>query len=573
MQQDFVQIGEVNVPMIIENGIKYYPISYITTKLLKRSNKNGLIHKGNKKDYDEYIKKFVVKFGESNVQEANCIEEKGLALVLGKTQQGRLDVNQKKSQNQLHEYLGLELLTTREQIINNMHDEYLKEHDLYTQDVIQLEIKKSKDIKFQSCNKCEKYHPLTSKFYMIDNRRTEGFTEICRVCSGKVESFIHDDAIVNYMKNKGVYEAYKEKDVIPVIKSFLNGDIRRIPKCFQNKKDYLKVVDYIIDNYDLNKYEISVSEIYDKYKIPNIYKYLTNHTLFTHLFGKSYYLFPWRYKNFSFKEIPLTYEIANKVFKNYLKEFNVDFTNPLEFDYEKHCKYAKLKNLTNGNVLYFAVQFNKFKYPGYMFKSRGNNYYDNKDNLLFDLKYLIEKDMKLKVEKIPLYLTKYVLQKKCKQLYHNVITKKNGSLYHWINKLYPNKFIEADFEVNPYRHEFDSDKEMYIHEILNEMYGNVIYNQKHTDRTVTIDGMIPDWLVFTNRGVWIVEYFGMYDPKNRHNSRIRDYIEKTHRKMERYKQVRGYNFIYLYPDDIEDDYLGCREKFKKIGLESMVTRV
>ncbi|MNG04760.1 hypothetical protein D3C84_879150 [compost metagenome] len=172
--------------------------------------------------------------------------------------------------------------------------------------------------------------------------------------------------------------------------------------------------------------------------------------------------------------------------------------------------------------------------------------------------------MKIPTEKIPLYLTKNVLQKKCLPLYRWIVTHKNKTIYEWVDILYPNKFIEADFEVNAYRNEFDSDTESFIHEILKSKFNNLIYNQKHTGRTITIDGMIPDWFVFTNKGVWIIEYFGMYDVRNKDNSRVRDYIKKTHRKLDKYKKLQGYNFIFLYPDDIDNDFLGCREKLKEI---------
>jgi hypothetical protein len=39
--------------------------------------------------------------------------------------------------------------------------------------------------------------------------------------------------------------------------------------------------------------------------------------------------------------------------------------------------------------------------------------------------------------------------------------------------------------------------------------------------------MVPDWFVFTDRGVWVIEYFGLYDKRYTLNSRIDAYINKN----------------------------------------------
>ena len=93
----------------------------------------------------------------------------------------------------------------------------------------------------------------------------------------------------------------------------------------------------------------------------------------------------------------------------------------------------------------------------------------------------------------------------------------------------------------------------------------MIYNPKHTDRTVILDGMIPDWFIMTEEGVWIIEYFGMYMPNQCYNTRIKEYIEKTHEKINKYKNMKGYNFVFLYPEDVDDNFKGCREKIEKIS--------
>lgn len=568
MEQKFIKIGDVNVPIIIDNEVKHYPISYLSTKVLLRPSKNGIISKLNKHNYEKYIKKFIIEFGAKNIQTANCISEEGLKFVLSKTEASRLTVEQRKSQNELHKHLGLPLLTEREWVIDELSKELLNEHDDYTQDIIKHEIKHNPDIKFQLCSHCLKYYPLSNTFFAIDNRRPLGFSSICHVCSGKKSVFKHYDNELYYLRKreKELYDAMKDGYIIPIYEAYLKGEIKRLPDSFQNKETLLQIIKYLYDKGDLTIHNLTIKTLKNKFGLNSISSYLSAHDIYTYLFDKDYYYYPWKYPKFSFREIKLTYEIANKIFDNYLKEHDIKINNPLEFNYDKMIRKCGLTNLAGSDILYFAVQYNQFKYAGYQYKIKSTNYYKNENNLLFDLKYLIEKDMKIQIDKIPLYLTKNVLQKRCKPLYHYIVTNKNGSIYEWVNKLYPNKFTEADFEINVYRNEFDSDTECFIHEILVEKFKNkVIYNPKHTDRTIVLDGMIPDWFIMTEKGVWIVEYFGMYTPDRCYNTRVKEYIEKTNEKINKYKNMKGYNFVFLYPEDIDDNFKGCREKIEKIG--------
>jgi hypothetical protein len=568
MKQDLILIGNVIVPVIIDKEEVYYPISYITTNVLLRTNKNGLINKTNKNKYKKYIKQYDIDFGIYGIQKTNCISKEGLIEVLNKTEQSRLTVEQRKSQNELHKHLGLPLLTEREWVINKLSKEFLNEHDDYTQDIIKHEIKHNPDIKFQLCSHCLKYYPLSNIFFRPDQRRPLGFTSVCNVCDKRTTVFKHYNHDLYYLRKreKELYNAMKEGYVIPVYEAYLKGEIKRLPDSFQNKETLLQIVKYLYDKGDLTIHNLTIKTLKNKFGLNSISAYLSTHDIYTYLFGEDYYYYPWKYPKFSFREIKLTYEIANKVFDNYLKEHGIKINDPLNFDYEEIIKKSRISKFVLKDLLYFAVQYNQFKYAGYQYKIASVNYYKNETNLLFDLKYLIEQDMKIPVDKIPLYLTKNVLQKRARPLYNYIVLNKNGSIYKWVNKLYPNKFIETDFEINAYRNEFDSDTECFIHELLVDKFKNkVIYNQKHTDRTIVLDGMIPDWFVMTEKGVWIVEYFGMYTPDRCYNTRVKEYIEKTNEKINKYKNMKGYNFVFLYPEDIDDNFKGCREKIEKIG--------
>jgi hypothetical protein len=48
------------------------------------------------------------------------------------------------------------------------------------------------------------------------------------------------------------------------------------------------------------------------------------------------------------------------------------------------------------------------------------------------------------------------------------------------------------------------------------------------------------------------------------NSRIIDYRKKMEDKLNVYKTLEGYRFVFIYPKDIEDNFAGCREIIEKM---------
>lgn len=312
----------------------------------------------------------------------------------------------------------------------------------------------------------------------------------------------------------------------------------------------------------------------DKLRLKNVSKYMSDIDIYAYLFGENFYLYPWKYKSFAFKTIKLNNDLAVKIFNNYLTENGIQIDDPLTFDYQSIINKCGLQTYCNGKLLEFAVRVNEFKYPGYKFKITTGIYLKEEANLLFDLEYLIVEDLKIDSSKIPLYITKQVLATKARPLYNYIVTNKNHSIYYWIDKLYPGKFIAADFEINPYRLSFDSDSELFIDEVLREYFKNVQYNQRNHDGTITINGMNPDWLIFTDKGVILVEYFGMYEEGQTRNSRIESYKIKTKRKIENYQNdVRGYEYLFLFKSDIVNDFSGARDKIEKLIKKLGASRV
>ena len=122
--------------------------------------------------------------------------------------------------------------------------------------------------------------------------------------------------------------------------------------------------------------------------------------------------------------------------------------------------------------------------------------YKDKESIDFDMKWFVEKDLGIQIEKIPLYVTKQSLNMKARQLYYALNHKiYYNTLFEWIDNCYPNKFIELDFDINPYRSVFDSLEEAQVDEQIRNRVGNLIHNERNKPNTVNIKGMIPTPLI------------------------------------------------------------------------------
>lgn len=562
-KQETVKIGEIDVPIIIEGGVKYYPISFIVQKILLR-HKNGLIPTQEIRNGYNDIKLFEIKYGENNYQNSNCISESSLIKRLEKTQQGRLSVEKRKNQNILHTYLKIPLLTEKEVVINSIPDEEFNLHDPFTKDVITDIVNTNKDVKFMLCSDCEKYHPMDSKFYNPDSRNAYGFAKICRVCTGHIKHFTNNNSDKNRIYKQTGYELYSyytSNDIYKIYKSYLKEDLNFLPECYCNKESYLTIIKEMIVKEDIQTEELSMDILTNKYKLHSIHKKMSIYEIHEYLFGEECHLYPWKYKNLPIKKNSHTFEKAKVIFNNYIKEHEIEITDIFNFNYVEVMISARIRI---NNSLGFVVDYYDRRYAGYKFKTKTSNYYNFDENVLLDLKYLIEEDMKIEIHKIPLYLTKTYLQRNVTPMYNFIVTKSNGSIYEWVSKLYPDQFTPYDFDINYYRDNFDSNEEAQVHDVLMEHLSNVMYNARNQKRTVTIKGMQPDWIVIGEEKCWFVEYFGLYS--NNPNTVVTTYYaELIKKKVDIYEnELTEYGKVYIYPDDLKRNFEGVREKIKII---------
>jgi hypothetical protein len=107
-------------------------------------------------------------------------------------------------------------------------------------------------------------------------------------------------------------------------------------------------------------------------------------------------------------------------------------------------------------------------------------------------------------------------------------------------------------------------EEKMIHDMLTECFKNVFYNYRKYSISINIMGMQPDWFIFTDKNVYIVEYFGISIEHMQYNKRIRDYTEKAKLKIEKYNELPYAKKIFLFPEDLKNGSKGFYEKIEEI---------
>jgi hypothetical protein len=576
LQKEII-INETSVPIIEEGGM-WYPISFIGNRvLLKDLSPSQLRQNG----YGKYIREFEVNFGEGigGIQNTYCISEDGLKVILGNSKIGRLSVEQKKAMNGVLGYLGEELIIDlKEKLKDFITEEELNQHDFWSKECIDVFIKEFEgEIIWQKCNKCNKYYPYHKNFWVkeVNKNNKQPLRTICNSCEGLHVEYLNNKEFTKayYDGGEELYNIYKydNKNIYKVYELYLAGKIDHYPSLLSNSLNAINIInklykEIILQNLDKCNQEylsditkipieyISMKSV-DKY----FFKKLKNKDILKSNLGE---------KN---KKIiqKMTFEDAVELINMYLQNNNIKIEDVYTYDYDTLLKESKaywyVVNIEKDKLGFIMKYFNN-EYGAYKFKSvTGQKYWQSRDNADQAMKYLIEKDMGLAVEKIPLYITKYGVRKKSGILYEMIRRKRfDSSLFEWINRLYPDKFIEEDFDIGIIRNIFDSMEEGIIDEMLRKEFKTVIYNNRNSKNKITVKNMNPDWIILTDINIYIVEYFGIALEQQQYNTRIKYYINKTKNKMEKYRTLPYGEKIYLYPDDIKGDCKGFKEKIKLI---------
>lgn len=561
--QKNIKINQVVVPMITSEGVEWFPIKYVSEKILL---KNFLTSDKIKNYFESFMVDYT--FAGTSAQFVRCMNREGWYNLMRDFKTGGYSKEQKEGYNALVNNLGLEL-----PLLNEFEDQdfvpseqeikdIVGEYDSYIQECVEYVLEQNGVKEWRICSRCGRKLPLDNTFYKYDVRNDK-LLNFCKECSGgaATKKFIIDGnkSKFYYNKNKSLYKNYENHNVIEIYEDWkINGYKGNVPRIINNDNDMWEILKYCFESELIEPKLLTMSYLKKNFEIK--FKNTTIQEIYLELFGEGYIYYPWEY---GYKNIKgLNFEQCKIIFNNYLNENNIIVENPLQFNYEETIYKSGIRKAVV-NTLEFAVEYNDFKYGGYQYKTNSGNYYRNQSNRIFDLKYLIEEHLKIEIDKIPLYLTKMTLQKNGRRLYEVLHSKSYyKNLFEWVNEIYSDKFVEEDFEVTIYRDVFDSQEEMEIDKVLHDNFGNIVYNQRNTEKTINIKGMIPDWILLTEQGCCLVEYFGLY-VKKQNNKRILDYIERTEKKMKKYIGLDGYGMLFIFPEDLKNNYIGLNKKLNR----------
>jgi hypothetical protein len=569
MVQKTIRINDVNLPILEEGGVNYYPISYIGSKvLLKNISPSQLKSNG----YDKYIKEFNIDYGENTggSQLTYCISEEGLKQTLSNCKIARLSVEQKKAMQNVCKYLNIKInVDIEEKFIDSLPEEIWQKYDFWTKECIESILNIEPNIKWQRCSKCGKYYPYVENFFHKEGNpnNKEPLRSICKLCKkwtdnrGRlyIQNINKEYQCIFLKYGKDIYLLFKNKNVIDIWEWYDKSDYKKIPEIFKEKDNILNLLYYLYKNNKIIDNNINTKDIvrilgfdvfyYSSITISDVYKKLIGIDLINK-------------KGFGIEN----FEDAKTVLLNYIQKNNIEIT----YDYDL---WGLIKNvglttylmkIHNNDILDFILKVFEYKFISYKFKGGYKKHWINEANRNIALKQLIEVDMKIPIDKIPLYLTLENLRKQSNTM-RNILKKYyNNNIWLWINEIYPNYFNEEDFNVTVIRHVFDSAEESLIHDILISKFKNVLYNQRNIKNTISILGMQPDWFIFTNNGVWIIEYFGISVEHNTYNKRTEDYKKKTISKIDKYKTLNWLRTVYIYPEDLKNNFKGLEDKLNVI---------
>lgn len=575
IKQNNIEIGDKILPEITCNQIVYYPFSYTIEQILVK--KKQPIKKLKENGYNNYIVKLCVDYGfkGGGLQNTYCISKEGLVILLNSSYIGGLTIEQKKSMNLLLDYFGMDLINEKPRFINNYDYEDSDEYDEFIKDCITETLKLDGSLEWQLCKDCERYYPLHTNFFVF-NTRDENYQTYCKNCKNTNlrHRFVHPNNYLNNIYNQygeDVYVLYKNHDVISIYNHFIQNNLNTFPSIINNKNDYIIILKYLHENQQLDKDNITFSYLINNHNLRYVKEYFNIEDIYVLLFGEHPKKYPWHYKKYFPPKLSMSR--AREIFDNYLKENHIVIKDVYKFNYGYIISKSKLRQF-DSDILQFIMDYHYNKYPPYKFSINAINYWKNKKNRVSALKYLIEEDMKLELEKIPLYLTITSVRSIGTTTMYNVLKNYYSSLYEWVNEVYPDIFDPKDFDINYMRNEFDSIDEQTINDILKDNLENVLYNPKHTEHTIKLLGKIPDWLIFTTNGVIIVEYFGLWAKKRgMYNSRTRDYIISSKDKIEKYKTLQGYSFLYIFPEDLDNNYEGLYSKIEKVKNNKILNKI
>lgn len=376
-----------------------------------------------------------------------------------------------------------------------------------------------------------------------------------------------------------------------VYQKVLNGELKAFPNGFflyNTLEDLKEMISYYIkiarENENCDIKSLSSQQMFKKYKLAALLNHYSSYEIIN-------IVYPNKYQVWELASCPPNYwtkkeniDLACKWFYKKLYEDNIIKADEEILNIKNYSSLFKKYKLEG--MFYTVFNSSHYKFWNYLFPNRWfewefwmtpKHYWELRENRLKALKELIEYKLCLTKSEIPEKLTYSFLAKNYRKFSAICDVYYNSNLYQWINECYPNTFTEKDF-FNTIGNDgtvLDSKDEVKIHNLLLEnglkikYFENKISNMKNFYNRKFQEYYVPDWII--NDEI-IVEYYGWFNSYSYgRNEIITNYMDKTLRKNEFYKKLNGFQFIDLYPEDIENNFKGLIDKFNKIGIQIKVS--
>lgn len=363
---------------------------------------------------------------------------------------------------------------------------------------------------------------------------------------------------------------YPEKEVYPWLfqlgaRNYLSDD-----------NEIKRAISWLID-----KEKLTINDIYNAKVSRDMIKRNKLDSIFYKRFQNSTIsAFDWYFKNFTDLEFDKDKYTKNKpkyfyekeyqisLIKRYFQKLGFDETN-ISFENKKiivnNFNRDTLYNICGGVNIFKKLEKSIYKifkivypnFPLYQWELVTNNYWNSEQNRIKSIKELIEYE-NLKFENIPLFFTHDTISNKGYGKFNGVCDKYYQSDYfHWINEVFPNSFTQQDFHKTMHVHDgikMHSKKEIILHDIFKTIFNKVLYVGKsnkeyHFYNEIENEKYIPDWILNDNI---IVEYFGWYNPEQKHNLII-NYTNKANRKIDFYNSLDNFGTLFIFPNDLKDE--------------------
>lgn len=427
--------------------------------------------------------------------------------------------------------------------------------------------------KYKFCNCCGKYYPFHSNFFMKEKRQKDGYENKCRLCrNGRFAITVEGESILI-----NVFQIDNDRTVIENYINFLNSDATKTSNASFLKNNTKEILNYLIMNMsDEDIYNISRDWIKSK-KLYGLSIHSYNGSI-AHMFHK---LYTDRFMPWNFTTVGKDYWTKEEN-RNYAFDW---FINKLKTDDIIECE-DDLLILPLGKVMTKYRLLGLYKYYDSKIELINNFYptkyteydltlikhYKTKDDIKQIVMNHVYNELGITVENIKYKLSHHMLlESEIRKVLRTHLYNGTFESYHeMLEYCFDGLDIE---EYKEYNHKnyykcYDgkiakSSEERELYYMIKDLGYNVDicneYNKQYRlDDELTDTIYYPDFMIYGERYIIIVEYYGYMSDSIKYNTFAKDigYLAKHDGKVDYYTNrldKNKYRYLGLYPNDIRRD--------------------